>query len=86
MGANVICTEQPSSVENLRRCVQGTKIEVRPLLWGEMSYLETLPPIDIIVGSEIIYDADFHDHLIKTLVELFSRNPMAVYYNVSFGE
>eukprot|EP00474_Spongospora_subterranea_P006026 CRZ06484.1 hypothetical protein [Spongospora subterranea] len=81
LGADVTSSEHPESFENLQRCLRDSDIEAVPLLWGVQSHCENLPPFDIIIGSEIIYDEQYHQDLVDTLIYLFKRNPKAIYYN-----
>ncbi|XP_044152108.1 methyltransferase-like protein 23 isoform X1 [Bufo gargarizans] len=86
-GANVILSDSvvlPQCLENcFRSCAQNnlTEIPVIGLTWGEISPdLLALPPIDIILGSDVFYEPkDFEDVLV-TVHFIMERNPSAEFW------
>ncbi|XP_071968069.1 histone-arginine methyltransferase METTL23 isoform X1 [Engystomops pustulosus] len=86
-GASVILSDSaalPQCLENCSRsCAQNnlTTVPVLGLTWGEVSPdLLTLPPIDIILGSDVFYEPkDFEDVLVSARF-IMERNPNAEFW------
>ncbi|XP_075702476.1 histone-arginine methyltransferase METTL23 isoform X2 [Rhinoderma darwinii] len=86
-GANVILSDSaalPQCLENCSRsCARNNLMEVAimGLTWGEISPdLLTLPPIDIILGSDVFYEPkDFEDVLV-TVHFIMEKNPNAEFW------
>ncbi|CAN2390084.1 methyltransferase activity [Pristimantis euphronides] len=86
-GASVILSDSaalPQCLENcIRSCAQNNLagVPVIGLTWGEISPdLLTLPPINIILGSDVFYEPkDFEDVLV-TVRFIMERNPSAEFW------
>ncbi|KAM3921365.1 histone-arginine methyltransferase METTL23 [Leptodactylus fuscus] len=86
-GANVILSDSaalPQCLENCSRsCAQNNLdgVPVIGLTWGEISPdLLTLPPIDVILGSDVFYEPkDFEDVLV-TVRFIMEKNPNAEFW------
>ncbi|XP_056406063.1 histone-arginine methyltransferase METTL23 [Hyla sarda] len=86
-GAAVILSDSaalPQCLENcLRSCAQNnlSGVPVIGLTWGEISPdLLTLPPVDVILGSDVFYEPkDFEDILVSVRF-IMERNPKAEFW------
>jgi predicted nicotinamide N-methyase len=72
MGANVIATDAArTSLKLLRENAEYYNLQrpitVLPLLWGDEYVLSELPPIDILMMSDVIYHNSNRDSLKKTI-------------------
>ena len=87
LGAKVTLTDLEDAIAHTRKCVDKNTSTLKPddsgeistqvLLWGdEPSGLPT--PADVILGSDIVYQPDYLDDLIKTLNDL--SGPQTVIY------
>lgn len=86
-GADVMLSDSaalPRCLENcLRSCEQNnlTTVPVMGLTWGEISPdLLTLPPIDIILGSDVFYEPKDFEDILVTVHFLMERNPKAEFW------
>ncbi|XP_077107954.1 histone-arginine methyltransferase METTL23 isoform X1 [Ranitomeya variabilis] len=86
-GASVILSDSaalPQCIENgFRSCAQNNLIGVPVigLTWGEISPdLLTLPPIDIILGSDVFYEPKDFEDILVTLHFIIKRNPDAEFW------
>ncbi|KAG9473710.1 hypothetical protein GDO78_004164 [Eleutherodactylus coqui] len=86
-GANVILSDAaalPQCLENcLRSCAQNnlTGVPVIGLTWGEISPdLLTLPPIDIILGSDVFYEPKDFEDILVTVHFIMERNPSVEFW------
>ncbi|XP_069808811.1 histone-arginine methyltransferase METTL23 isoform X2 [Dendropsophus ebraccatus] len=86
-GANVILSDSAALPQCLENCVRScaenelSGVPVIGLTWGEISPdLLGLPPIDIILGSDVFYEPkDFEDVLV-TVRFIMERNPSAEFW------
>ncbi|XP_075435860.1 histone-arginine methyltransferase METTL23 isoform X1 [Ascaphus truei] len=80
-GADVILSdsaEMPQCLENCRRSCAANNIVGVPVIgltWGQISPdLLDLPPIDIIVGSDVFYEPEDFEDILVTVRFLMERN------------
>ncbi|MEE6506850.1 hypothetical protein FKM82_007877 [Ascaphus truei] len=80
-GADVILSdsaETPQCLENCRRSCAANNIVGVPVIgltWGQISPdLLDLPPIDIIVGSDVFYEPEDFEDILVTVRFLMERN------------
>ncbi len=80
LGANTILTDLPDTIEHTEMCMKvnvdrisqngvKSKLETNHLAWGS-SNIPFNHPVDIIVGSDIIYSPETLDKLVSTLKKL----------------
>ncbi|XP_063816505.1 histone-arginine methyltransferase METTL23 isoform X2 [Pseudophryne corroboree] len=86
-GADVVLSDSaalPQCLENCHRsCAQNNLagIPVIGLTWGEISPdLLTLPPIDIVLGSDVFYEPKDFEDIFVTVHFLMERNPKATFW------
>uniref|UniRef100_A0A6I8RL34 Methyltransferase-like 23 n=1 Tax=Xenopus tropicalis TaxID=8364 RepID=A0A6I8RL34_XENTR len=86
-GAKVILSdsaELPQCLENCRRSCNWNNITGVPvvgLTWGEISpELLDLPPIDIILGSDVFYEPKDFEDILLTVRFLMERTPRAEFW------
>eukprot|EP00079_Xenopus_tropicalis_P010790 XP_002935970.1 PREDICTED: methyltransferase-like protein 23 [Xenopus tropicalis] len=86
-GAKVILSdsaELPQCLENCRRSCNWNNISRVPvvgLTWGEISpELLDLPPIDIILGSDVFYEPKDFEDILLTVRFLMERTPRAEFW------
>ncbi|KAM9457735.1 histone-arginine methyltransferase METTL23 [Clarias gariepinus] len=81
--------ESPLCLKNSRRCCELNDLPEVPvvgLTWGEISpALRSLPPIDIILGSDVFYEPQDFEDVFVTLSFLLRRNPFGQFWT-SFQE
>lgn len=79
LGARVTLTDLEGTLEHTRKCLDSntqnvpnkvpSDIEAQVLLWGGATdHIAT--PVDVILGSDIVYQPDYLDDLVKTLEDL----------------
>ncbi|XP_035471863.1 methyltransferase-like protein 23 isoform X2 [Scophthalmus maximus] len=86
-GAKVILSDSagsPLCLDNCRRSCEANglrDVEVLGLTWGQVSPdLVLLPPLDVILGSDVFYEPrDFEDILV-TVAFLLRKNPRAQFW------
>lgn len=67
--------------ENIR--LNGVKVNISPLEWGNVKIFESIPKIDVIIGSDCFYDElDFEDILctVSWLLDNSINTDEAVFY------
>ncbi|KAF7698267.1 methyltransferase-like protein 23 isoform X1 [Silurus meridionalis] len=86
-GAHVTLSDSaeiPLCLENSRRCCELNglpEVPVVGLTWGEISpALCSLPPVDIILGSDVFYDPEDFEDVLVTLSFLLRRNPSGQFW------
>ncbi|NP_001086389.1 methyltransferase-like protein 23 [Xenopus laevis] len=86
-GAKVILSdsaEMPQCLENCRRSCKMNNIVGVPVIgltWGEVSPdLLDLPPIDIILGSDVFYEPKDFEDILLTVRFLMERMPQAEFW------
>ncbi|KAM6957124.1 histone-arginine methyltransferase METTL23 [Aplochiton taeniatus] len=86
-GANVVLsdsTELPLCLENCRRsCTINSlpDVLVVGLTWGEISPdIVLLPPLDLILGSDVFYEPEDFENVIVTISFLLKKNPAAQFW------
>ncbi|XP_075033855.1 histone-arginine methyltransferase METTL23 isoform X1 [Mixophyes fleayi] len=86
-GADVVLSDSaalPQCLENCHRsCAQNNLvgIPVIGLTWGEISPdLLTLPPIDIVLGSDVFYEPKDFEDILVTVRFIMERNPKATFW------
>ncbi|XP_017311918.1 methyltransferase-like protein 23 isoform X3 [Ictalurus punctatus] len=86
-GAHVILSDSaeiPLCLENSRRCCELNDLPGVPvvgLTWGEISpELRSLPPVDIILGSDVFYEPEDFEDVLVTLSFLLKRNPSGQFW------
>jgi len=80
LGAKVTLTDIPLMIEILnqnimlnRRVIVTSNITTKVLSWGE-DISEFNPPVDYIIGSDLMYDDDYVEALVDTICSLSDRN------------
>ncbi|MCI4385295.1 hypothetical protein PGIGA_G00048770 [Pangasianodon gigas] len=86
-GAHVTLSDSaeiPLCLENSRRCCELNDLHGVPvvgLTWGEISpELRSLPPVDIILGSDVFYEPEDFEDVLVTLSFLLRRNPSGQFW------
>ncbi|XP_059204742.1 methyltransferase-like protein 23 [Centropristis striata] len=86
-GAKVILSdsaETPQCLQNCRRSCAANSlpgVEVLGITWGEVSpALVLLPPLDIIVGSDVFYEPQDFEDVLLTVAFLLRKNPTAQFW------
>ncbi|XP_046874816.1 methyltransferase-like protein 23 isoform X2 [Hypomesus transpacificus] len=86
-GAQVILSDSaeiPLCLENCRRtCSTNDLAAVRVvgLTWGEISPdLVLLPPVDVILGSDVFYEPEDFENVLVTITFLLRKNPEAQFW------
>eukprot|EP00270_Netrium_digitus_P013267 TRINITY_DN4384_c0_g6_i1.p1 TRINITY_DN4384_c0_g6~~TRINITY_DN4384_c0_g6_i1.p1 ORF type:complete len:212 (+),score=47.82 TRINITY_DN4384_c0_g6_i1:45-680(+) len=75
LGAQVVITDRPALVGGIEKNIRENNLEnfarAEVLEWGEdCSHLE--PPVDVVLGADIMYDIDAIEPLALTLLQLSS--------------
>ncbi|GAQ89683.1 hypothetical protein KFL_005500060 [Klebsormidium nitens] len=89
LGADVVLTDREALMPGLRTNIQANQLEERcradVLEWGsDASHL--FPPVDYVVGSDILYDMSLVPALCKTLLDLSGPNTQIIIgYELRFG-
>lgn len=70
------------AADNARRnrsvgLASAAAVELLPLRWGCRADVAAVPPCDLILGSDVIYEASCHADLCETLLSLMQRSPLA---------
>ncbi|KAI8876891.1 hypothetical protein K501DRAFT_278957 [Backusella circina FSU 941] len=50
------------------------KLKTRSLLWGNAKEAETCGKVELIIASDVLYEAQFFEDLVKTFVHLSTKN------------
>lgn len=86
-GAEVLLSdseELPQCLENCRRsCLMNDlpRVPVIGITWGRMSpELLSLPPVDIILGSDVFFDPKDFEDILTTVYFLLEKNPQAQFW------
>ncbi|XP_041719591.1 methyltransferase-like protein 23 isoform X2 [Coregonus clupeaformis] len=86
-GAQVILSdsaELPLCLENCRRTCEVNELPnvlVVGITWGEVSPdLLLLPPLDIILGSDVFYEPEDFENALVTISFLLRKNPVAQFW------
>ncbi|XP_055753691.1 histone-arginine methyltransferase METTL23-like isoform X1 [Salvelinus fontinalis] len=86
-GAQVILSdsaELPLCLENCRRTCEVNELPnvlVVGITWGEVSPdLLLLPPLDIILGSDVFYEPEDFENVLVTISFLLRKNPKAQFW------
>ncbi|KAK2829205.1 hypothetical protein Q7C36_017195 [Tachysurus vachellii] len=76
--------ELPLCLEHSRRCCEHNDLPGVPvvgLTWGEISpELRSLPPVDIILGSDVFYEPEDFEDVLVTISFLLRRNPSGQFW------
>ncbi|XP_030646772.1 histone-arginine methyltransferase METTL23 [Chanos chanos] len=76
--------ELPLCLDNCRRSCEANGLHSVPvvgLTWGEVSPdLLLLPPVDIILGSDVFYEPEDFENVLVTIFFLLRRNPHAQFW------
>ncbi|XP_053309923.1 histone-arginine methyltransferase METTL23 isoform X2 [Spea bombifrons] len=76
--------EMPRCLENCRRSCEQNDIVGVPVIgltWGEISPdLLDLPPVDVILGSDVFYEPKDFEDILMTVRFLMERNPLAQFW------
>lgn len=76
--------ELPECLENCRRSCQMNNLQgvkVFGFTWGDISpELLTLPPVDIILGSDVFYEPEDFEDILTTVSFLLEKNPCAEFW------
>ncbi|XP_066472079.1 histone-arginine methyltransferase METTL23 isoform X2 [Tiliqua scincoides] len=86
-GAEIILSDNaefPQCLDNCRRSCQMNNlsgVHVMGLTWGQMSpNLLTLPPVDIILASDVFFEPEDFEDVISTVKYLMEENPHAQFW------
>ncbi|XP_066498384.1 methyltransferase-like protein 23 isoform X2 [Hoplias malabaricus] len=86
-GADVILSDSaalPLCLDNCRRSCEANGVAgvaVVGLTWGQVSpELLSLPPVDIILGSDVFYEPEDFEDVLVTVSFLLKRNPCAQFW------
>nr|XP_027327234.2 methyltransferase-like protein 23 isoform X2 [Anas platyrhynchos] len=86
-GAEVLLSdseELPQCLENCRRsCLMNAlpHVPVLGITWGRMSpQLLSLPPVDVILGSDVFFDPKDFEDILTTVYFLLEKNPQAQFW------
>nr|XP_055040823.1 histone-arginine methyltransferase METTL23-like isoform X1 [Misgurnus anguillicaudatus] len=86
-GARVILSdsaELPLCLKNCRRSCDVNNLPNIPVIgltWGQVSpQLLSLPPVDIILGSDVFYEPEDFEDVLVTIYFLIRRNPCAQFW------
>uniref|UniRef100_A0A8B9VXK1 Methyltransferase like 23 n=1 Tax=Anas zonorhyncha TaxID=75864 RepID=A0A8B9VXK1_9AVES len=86
-GAEVLLSdseELPQCLENCRRSCLMNALPHVPILgitWGRMSpQLLSLPPVDVILGSDVFFDPKDFEDILTTVYFLLEKNPQAQFW------
>ncbi|KAJ6660428.1 hypothetical protein lerEdw1_017852 [Lerista edwardsae] len=86
-GAEIILSDKaelPQCLDNCHRSCQMNNlsgIHVVGLTWGQMSpSLLTLPPVDIILASDVFFEPEDFEDVIVTVKYLMEKNPQAQFW------
>lgn len=86
-GAHVILSdsaELPLSLKNCRRSCDVNNLPTIPVMgltWGQLSpELLSLPPVDIILASDVFYEPEDFEDVLVTICFLVRKNPCAQFW------
>ncbi|XP_056607934.1 methyltransferase-like protein 23 [Triplophysa dalaica] len=86
-GAHVILSdsaELPMCLKNCRRSCDVNNLSSTPVIgltWGQVSpELVSLPPVDIILGSDVFYEPEDFEDVLVTICFLVRKNPCAQFW------
>ncbi|XP_077183788.1 histone-arginine methyltransferase METTL23 isoform X2 [Paroedura picta] len=86
-GAETILSDNASSPQCLDNCHQSCQMNnlsgvlVKGLTWGQISpALLTLPPVDIILASDVFFEPEDFEDVISTVHYLMEKNPRAQFW------
>ena len=52
---------------------------IKSISWGNIEIIETLPIIDIILGSDVFYSSEDFDIVLFTISKIFEKNPNCIF-------
>ncbi|CAJ1373402.1 unnamed protein product, partial [Effrenium voratum] len=70
LGCEVVLTDQPLALPNLRHNAEGSGAEVQVLSWGDVEHMEAVRrqgPFDLVVGSDVVFALRFVEPLLQTI-------------------
>ncbi|KFO71664.1 Methyltransferase-like 23, partial [Cuculus canorus] len=84
-GAEVILSDSEELPRCLQHCRRSCRLNGLPhvpvlgLTWGRLPLL-TLPPLDIILGSDVFFDPKDFEDILTTVYYLLEKNPHAQFW------
>ncbi|CAL1589443.1 unnamed protein product [Knipowitschia caucasica] len=73
--------EVRSEVTAGTKATVGSEVGILPLSWGHMTpALLSLPPVDVILGSDVFYSPQDFESVLVTVAMLFRKNPLAQFW------